>query len=133
MSPQEIVTYGAGIIALVIVFGMVLRRNKSDQSIDDRVIKQLDERDETIKELRQQNNALIKSNIDLATMHGSQMLSAIEDAKEDASRAIADLQRQLDEAKRMLEDCQGQHDDCRRDVEQLRLFVMEAMGTKKGK
>lgn len=131
MSPQEIVTYGAGIIALVIVFGMVLRRNKSDQSIDDRVIKQLDERDETIKELRQQNNNLIQANIELSTSHGQQIIAAIEDAKADAQRAVADLQRQLDDTKRLLADCQDHHADCRRDVEQLRLFVMEALGPKK--
>lgn len=133
MSPQEIVTYGAGIMALVIVFGMVLRRNKSEQSVDDRAFRQLDDARELIKELQSQNSALIKSHIEITTTHGTQMLAAIEDAKQDSARAVADLQRQLDDAKRLLDECQGQHDDCRRDVEQLRQFVMEAMGDKKSK
>ena len=127
MSPQEIVTYGAGIMALVIVFGMVLRRNKSEQSVDDRAFRQLDDARELIKELQAQNSALIKSHLEITTTHGTQMLAAIEDAKQDTHRAVADLQRQLDDTKKLLADCQGQHDDCRRDVEQLRDFVMSAM------
>lgn len=131
MSPQEIVTYGAGIMALVIVFGMVLRRNKSEQSVDDRAFRQLDDARELIRELQSQNSALIKSHIEITTTHGTQMLAAIEDAKQDTHRAVADLQRQLDDTKKMLSDCQGQHDDCRRDVEQLREFVMSAMNQDK--
>ena len=131
MSPQEIVTYGAGIMALVIVFGMVLRRNKSEQSVDDRAFRQLDDARELIRELQSQNSALIKSHIEITTTHGTQMLAAIEDAKQDTHRAVADLQRQLDDTKKMLADCQGQHDDSRRDVEQLRDFVMSAMNQDK--
>lgn len=134
MTPQDIATYSAGVVALFVVFAIFWRKSQSDKSIDDRVIRQLDERDQTIRELNTRNDELtdrltqvMKDSIDLARTHGQQIMDAIDEVKQEHAKALTRVYMKLDETERKLMQCEESHAQCSKDMEELKRFVIETV------
>lgn len=144
MTPQELATYGAGIVALSVVFSIFWNRSKKDLSIDDRVIRQLDERDETIRELKERESKMLdrnreindrlydvmKESMALATTHGQQIMAAVADVRkenhETAQRLHVRLEHTnaaLDAARVQLEDCEASHAECKARMDRVEARV----------
>lgn len=118
-SPQDVVTYGGGVIALFIVLYLFYTRSSKDGSLDDRVMRQLDDRDHTIKSLNERNRELndrmaqmTEKLIDLSTSHGGKLMDAIADARKENHEAVVRLHGIVEETKRDLAVCKIQHEDC---------------------
>ncbi len=88
-TPQDVLTYGGGAVALTMVLYIFFLRSTADsdksRSVDDRVLRQLDERDETIralnvrnKELNDRQYEMMQQSIALATVHGSKIMEAVD-------------------------------------------------------
>lgn len=138
MTPQEIVTYGAGVIALAIFFGIYAWRAKKDGSLDDRVMKYLDDKDDVIRQMqkyhnereedlsmrtREVNDRLYKvmgDAIQLATTHGAQIMAAVETVRRDSHDTAQRLHMRLEQTNEILrstqiklEDCEASHAECK--------------------
>lgn len=118
-TPQDIVTVGGGVIALFIVLLLFYTRSSKDGSLDDRVMRQLDDRDETIKSLNDRNRELndrmalmTEKLIDLSTSHGGKLMDAIADARKESHDAVVRLHGVVEETKRDLLICKSQHSEC---------------------
>ncbi len=118
-SPQDVVTLGGGVIALFIILWLFYSRQSKDGSLDDRVMRQLDDRDETIKSLNERNRelndrmaAMTEKLIDLSSSHGAKMMEAIAEARKENHEAIVRLHGIVEETKRDLTICKSQHDEC---------------------
>lgn len=127
MTPEQVVTAGAGVVALVYVFRIVWQGYKGQKSVDDRVVRMLDEYRESNADLNARNRELSDRNHSLT----KEMIRLAQDHNEKVAIAIKDIQTRLADAHRKLNECEKQHEDCRRDVDQLRAFVMESMGPRK--
>lgn len=119
MTPNEIASYGAGIVALSILFRLYWRKASSDKSIDDRIIRQLDERDETIRDLHQRNRELtdryhsaITQSLALAAQHATQTMAAVNDVRREHQEAMVDIRAKLATAQAAAEQAQQDHAAC---------------------
>lgn len=113
-----------GSIAAAIVAVMLFRMwrgAKNEKSLDDRILTQLAERDETIKDRDARIERLNDRYHELATTHGKQIMDMMQSLSAKHDEAIKRFHERLDE-------CEERHDSCRDDVEQLKSFVLNTVG-----
>lgn len=123
MSPQEIVTYGAGIIALFIIFGVFVSRQKGDESLDTRQQRAIDDRDETIRELHQRNREISDRYHEAMTGHSAQILATIEGMRKEQYASMRVVHEKLAAAERDLAHCMAKHEECDHNVGELRALI----------
>ena len=129
MSPQDIVTYGAGIMALVIIFGIFWARHQGEETLSKQQQKAIDDRDATIKELHQRNREISDRYHDSVQGHSSQILATVESMRREHGTAIATVSRELSEAKADLAHCMAKHEECDKNVSDLRELIAKHIAT----
>jgi hypothetical protein len=123
MSPQEIVTYGAGIIALFIIFGVFVSRQKGDESLDKRQQRAIDDRDETIKELHARNREISDRYHEAMQGHSAQILATVEGMRKEQYASMRVVHEKLAHTQRELEHCMAKHEECDKNVGDLRALI----------
>ena len=123
MGPQEIVTYGAGVIALVIIFGVFWSRHKRGDDLDERQQRAIDDRDETIRELNKRNQDLSDRYHKAVESHSNQVLETINTMRREQFNSMRVVHVKLDQAERELAACMAKHEECDRNVGELRALI----------
>lgn len=113
----------AGSIVAVMLYRM-WRGAKNEGTLDQRILAQLEDRDNTIKDREERIEKLNDRYHELATTHGQQIIDMMQQLSAKHDEAIKRFHERLDE-------CEKRHDDCRDDVEQLKSFVLSTVGTPK--
>lgn len=119
MTPNAIASYGAGIIALFIFFSIYWRKESAAKSLDDRIIRQLDERDDTIKELNvrlrewtDRYHTSMTQSLNLASQHATQVMAAVEEVRREHQAAMVEIRAELAIAKSVAEQSKNDHAEC---------------------
>lgn len=135
MGPQEIVTYGAGVIALVIIFGVFWARHKREDNLDERQQRAIDDRDETIRELNKRNQDLSDRYHKAVESHSSQVLETINTMRREQFNSMRIVHEKLtttnvklEKAEQELAACMAKHEECDRNVGELRALISKHIG-----
>lgn len=124
----------AGALTMLYRYARSVQKQQDNQlTLDDRVIRQLDERDDTIRELRSEAKELqvnltklTGEIVQLAKAHSTEMMTAIEHVRQKyddgmarAYQKIEETERRLGAAEESVRQCTESHSRCEERVSQL--------------
>lgn len=123
---------GGALIAVVLF--MLWKRARSEGALDDRSVKQVDQRDELIQSLGERNNILedrnrewadryhtaTQRNMQLAGELANKVMTAVEEVRRQHNESMARIWQRVEQTELNLMRCEEGHRLCREDTAQLR-------------
>ncbi len=130
MNPNEVVTYGAGICALALIFWFMrgwleVQRQKSEKNLAGEVTllqalqTQMNSLYERNKELTDRYHSAMQDALKLATTHGEEVMRAVENVRRETHDAVVRVHTKLEQTQEDLKACQLRHEECDEKVEML--------------
>ncbi len=123
MTPQDVVTYGAGVMALILVFwflrGVLNAYNKKlDKNVDGEVTlgqalqAQLTASYERNKLLTDRYDEAMQKALSLSIAHGQEMMTAVNDVRREYHDGMVRVHGILEQTQQDLKVCQTRHEEC---------------------
>ncbi len=139
MNPQEITTFGAGVMALALVLwflkGVLNAYTKrlengaqGEGTLAQALQSQLNDLYERNKQLTDRYDAAMQKSLSLSITHGQEMMAAVNDVRREYHEGMIRVHTILDETKRDLQLCQVRHEECDERVAALEAKIDQVVG-----
>lgn len=130
MTPEQIVTFGAGAVALALILWFVrgilnltIRKQESnaagEETLNRRLQKQIDDLNSRNFILTDRMHEIMRDSITLATTHGSKLMESVQQVRLETHDSITRLHKKVEITQSALDECKEQHKDCAQRLETL--------------